>query len=87
METATIEKLNLSQIDKGYYTAKRTPEIKDFDTYYYLSLKGQSSPEDAQFLQAIEAIYAVAFGIKFICKGQDMDFVVPKLECHWMLIP
>jgi hypothetical protein len=27
--------------------------------------------------------YAVAYGIKFTCKSQDMDFVVPKMEAFW----
>jgi len=82
---AIIEKLNLSKIDKAYYTAKRTPALIDLDAYYYLSHEGVGSPNDAAFGQAIERLYAVAYGVKFLCKAEDMDFTVPKMEGQWWI--
>lgn len=82
---ATISKIDLSKMDTAYYKAGLSPELKDFDTYYYLTIEGQSAPENELFLSAIEAIYSVAYGMKFICKGEDNDFVVPKMECHWYI--
>ncbi|MFY0600075.1 MAG: GyrI-like domain-containing protein [Cyclobacteriaceae bacterium] len=82
---ATLSKIDLIKIDPNYYNADLQPEIKDFDTYYYLSLEGKSAPEHVSFLNAIEAMYGVAYGVKFLCKGEDNDFVVPKMECHWYI--
>lgn len=82
----TLEsKLDLTKADPLYYKAKVTPDLIHLGDYYYLTIAGQSAPEDPQFLQAIEAIYAVAYGIKFINKAEDNDFVVPKMECNWWI--
>lgn len=78
-------KTDLAKTDPTYYKAKLTPEIVELGAYDYLTIGGQSSPEDTQFLNAIEAIYAVAYGIKFLCKAEDNDFTVPKMECHWYI--
>lgn len=77
--------MDLSKLHKEYYRSSLIPDLKDFDTYYYLTIEGQSTHENTLFLQAMEAIYTVAYGIKFICKGEDDDFVVPKMECHWFI--
>lgn len=82
---AIIEKINLQKTDPNYYTAKKNPEIRDLDSYYYLTATGKSSPESQPFLQAIEELYAVAYAIKFRCKAEDMDFVVPKMEGFWWI--
>ncbi len=80
-----IEKLDLTKSDLNYYKVGKKPEIRDLDPYYYLTIEGQSAPEDPIFHRAIEKLYAVAFGIKFLAKGQDMDFTVPKMEGFWWI--
>lgn len=86
METLTmISKLDLAKSDKNYYHAGLRPEVKDYDSYYYLSIEGKGSPDNEPFLQAMEALYGTAYGIKFLCKGEDNDFVVPKMECYWFI--
>lgn len=82
MNTLTT-KTDLLKADKAYYSATKKPTIVDLDVYYYLTLQGQSAPEDPQFLQAIEALYKVAYPLKFMLKERDMDFVMPKLEGFW----
>lgn len=82
---AIIEKVNLAKSDPNYYHAQSNPELKDLDTYYYLTFDGKGDPESQKFLEAIEHLYAVAYGIKFICKSEDMDFVVPKMEGYWWI--
>lgn len=82
---ATIEKLDLQKEDPHYYKAKKDPEIRDLDTYYYLTISGKSSPESKEFMNAIEILYAVAYSIKFTCKAEDNDFVVPKMEGFWWI--
>jgi len=79
------EKLNLTKVDKTYYTAKKTPVIIDLDAYFYVTIQGQSSPDDPLFLNAIEALYATVYGIKFLTKAEDNDFVVPKMEGQWWI--
>ncbi|MEQ9465972.1 MAG: GyrI-like domain-containing protein [Ekhidna sp.] len=82
---ATIDKLNLQKADPSYYKATKTPELRDLEPYYYLSVSGRGNPNAPEFLQAIEKMYAVAYAIKFTCKAEDMDFVVPKMEGFWWI--
>lgn len=77
------DKIDLSKKDKVYYTAKEEPQVVELKPYPYLTISGVSAPEDQQFSKAIEAIYAVAFQVKFMSKGQGQDFIVPKMECQW----
>ncbi len=78
-----MEKIDLTKTDKTYYTAKNEPQIVDVTPYRYLMINGVSAPEDPRFLKAIEALYAVAYGVKFLYKSMDKDFVVPKMEGQW----
>ncbi len=82
---ATIEKLDLRKADPNYYAAWQKPELKDLDSYYYLSPQGKGDPLKDAFLEAIDQLYAVAYAIKFNCKAEDMDFIVPKMEGFWWI--
>ena len=82
---ATLEKINLQKTDSAYYKAKKQPELRDLDPYYYLSLSGRCDPQSDEFLAAIDKLYAVAFTLKFVCKAEDMDFVMPKMEGFWWI--
>ncbi len=82
---AIIEKLNLEKEDPNYYKVGFEPEMRDLEPYYYLAISGKCSPYDDEFNMAIEKLYAVAYAIKFICKAEDMDFVVPKMEGIWWI--
>lgn len=76
-------KTDLTISDPTYYKVGANPQVVELGDYYYLTIGGQSSPVNPLFLSAIEAIYSVAYGIKFISKAEDNDFVVPKMECYW----
>lgn len=78
-----MNKLDLIKADKSYYAAKREPQVVEVHPYNYLSVSGISAPEDEVFMKAIEALYAVAYGIKFAYKEKNKDFVVPKMEGQW----
>ncbi len=82
---AVISKIDLAKIDRVYYKAAKNPETVDLDSYYYVTIEGKCAPENPRFLSAIQAMYATVYGIKFLCKGEDNDFVVPKMECHWFI--
>ncbi|PID27473.1 MAG: hypothetical protein CSB55_08790 [Candidatus Cloacimonadota bacterium] len=78
-----MEKTDLIKQDKEYYSAKKKPEIKEFGELKFLTISGKGEPAGIEFTKAVEALYPLAYGIKNICKKQEMDFSVPKLEGLW----
>lgn len=77
------ESLSVGELARDYYKAEDQPVIVELETYNYLMINGVSSPEDERFLKAIEAIYAVAYGIKAHFKSNHKDFVVAPMEAQW----
>jgi hypothetical protein len=66
-----------------YHAGKKVQEI-DADRGTYLRVTGQGQPGGEDFQRAIQAIYSVAYTLKFQLKGEGvLDFKVPKLECLW----
>lgn len=78
-----MEKLDLSRHFKSYYTAKSTPELVRIEKAQYLSIQGKGDPSGGEFMRKIQAIYPVAYALKFSFKAQGKDFVVAKLEGLW----
>ena len=78
-----MKKLDFTQAYPTYYNAAEKPNLVSLKPSNYLSIQGVSSPESKIFAEAISAIYAVAYGIKFHCKAEGQDFVVPKMEAQW----
>lgn len=76
-------KTDLTKVDKRYYSASRTPELITLEPLPYLSIIGAGDPSDIEFATNVEALYTVAYTLKFIYKEKDADFVVPKLEGLW----
>jgi len=61
------------------------PRIDEYSAFNYLTIQGQSAPEDEQFNKALKTIYKFAYGIKAHYKNHGKDFVVPKLEGQWWI--
>jgi hypothetical protein len=78
-----MEKLDLSKRDKAYYNPPAKPTVIELGEMPFVTLKGVGDPSSEGFAQATEALFTVAYTIKSICKKQDMDFAVPKLEGRW----
>lgn len=78
-----MEKLNLTQQYKTYFTSKTAPEIVEIEPAQFLSLTGKGDPSEKSFSEKIQALYTVAYAIKFMCKQLDKDFTVSKLEGLW----
>ena len=78
-----MSKTDLTKIYKTYYTAKNQPEIVHFETARYLSVCGKGDPSGTLFAEHIQALYSVAYSIKFQYKALDQDFTVSKLEGLW----
>ncbi|UCC18860.1 MAG: GyrI-like domain-containing protein, partial [Promethearchaeota archaeon] len=58
--------------------------IVDVPEMQFLMIDGMGSPGDSQeYLDALAALYPVAFKIKFLSKAKGKDYVVPPLEGLW----
>jgi hypothetical protein len=78
-----MEKLDLTKKYKTYYTAKAKPELTEIEPAQFISITGKGDPSEKPFAEKIEALYSVAYTIKFACKAQGNDFTVSKLEGLW----
>lgn len=77
-------KIDLKKELKALYnpTAKDVTLI-DIPKMHFIMIDGQGAPESKQFQQAIEALYPVAYTIKFDKKKDGDDFTVMALEGLW----
>lgn len=68
-----------------YRPAKAEFSVVDVPTMQFLMVDGHGDPNVAQaYAEAVEALYAVAYKIKFASKKSlDRDYVVPPLEGLW----
>jgi hypothetical protein len=65
-------------------SATRTADIVSLPRRRCLAIDGAGSPKDAAFAQAIGALYAVSYTLKFARKkAGKADFKVAPLEGHW----
>jgi hypothetical protein len=78
-----MKKTDLLKENKSYYSAKGKPAIEEFFVSNYLSITGKGDPEGEEFAQKIQALYPVAYSIKFYYKGKGQDYSIPKLEGLW----
>lgn len=78
-----MEKLDLTKKYKSYFTARQQPEVVQIKQANYLSITGKGDPSGEPFLKKIEALYPVAYTIKFDFKTKGNDFTVSKLEALW----
>jgi hypothetical protein len=76
-------KLDLTKENETYYRARTTPEIVEFDEGCFLTIEGRDAPGGKEFTAKVEALYAIAYGIKMQMKKEGRDFTVAKLEGLW----
>ena len=80
-----MEKIDLKKELKAFYnpTAKEVTLI-DIPKMNFIMIDGQGAPESEQFTQAMQAMYPVAYTIKFDKKKTGgPDFTVMALEALW----
>ena len=76
------DKLDLKQTDA--YRARRGEfRFLDVPPRGYLAIDGVGDPNTAAFGEAVEALYPLAYALKFASKGEGRDFVVMPLEGLW----
>lgn len=71
---------------KQFYDVKTgAPVVVDVPSMNYLMVDGHGDPNTSQeYVDAIQALYPVAYTIKFMCKKeQEIDFGVMPLEGLW----
>lgn len=68
-----------------YRPSAKQFEVVDVPEMNYLMIDGHGNPNTVQIYgEAVEALYAVAYKIKFMSKKRlDNDYVVPPLEGLW----
>ena len=68
-----------------YRPSAKLFEVIDVPEMNFLMIDGHGNPNTAQaYGEAVEALYAVAYKLKFMSKkGLDNDYVVPPLEGLW----
>ncbi len=79
-------KIDLKRELRELYLPGRTPSLVDVPEMGFLMIDGQGDPNTAAaYRQAIEALYAVAYTVKFALKGMPggIDFGVMPLEGLW----
>lgn len=80
-----MEKLDLKQTLKAFYSAKTSPAMLEIPPANFLMIDGTGNPNtSANYARAIEALYAVAYTLKFaVKKEQAIDYPVMPLEGLW----
>lgn len=80
-----MEKVDFKKTLKHLYAPKKKFEIVDVPEMQFIRVDGHGDPNTSQeYADAVEALYAVAYKMKFISKKQlEKDYTVPPLEGLW----
>jgi hypothetical protein len=80
-----MPKIDFKKELKHLYNPPKTFVIVDVPEMGFLMIDGHGDPNKAQaYRNAVEALYAVAYKLKFGSKKElDQDYVVPPLEGLW----
>jgi hypothetical protein len=81
----SVTKIDLKRELSDVYTARRKPGLVDIPELKFLMIDGQGDPNtSADYRQAIEALYSVAYALKFTLKREaSLDYPVMPLEGLW----
>jgi len=81
----TADKTDLLKQHKQEYTARRTPAAVTVSSGKYLAFDGQGRPGAEVFAPAYEALYPMAYTIKFARKAAGKDFKAgPPEGLYWL---
>jgi hypothetical protein len=78
-----MDKIDLRKELKGFYSPKEKPEIVDVPEFNYLTYTGRGEPGGEAYSEALNALYAAAYTLKFASKKRGRDFTVMTLEGLW----
>lgn len=77
-----MEKIDPKKLD-GYRATAGRFRILTVPPQRYLAIDGHGDPNTDVYRRAIQAIYPVAYRLKFASKAAGRDYVVPPLEALW----
>jgi hypothetical protein len=80
-----VQKLDLKLSRKALFTAPLNRFVLiQVPVVRYLMVDGHGDPNAVpEYQSAVESLFATAYAIKFACKAEGRDFVVPPLEGLW----
>ena len=80
-----MKKIDYKKEFKHLYGAtSKNVQFVDVPTLNFLMVHGKGEPGGKAFTEAVQALYPVAYGIKFSIKENlGIDYVVPPLEGLW----
>ncbi|MCW3991763.1 MAG: GyrI-like domain-containing protein [Candidatus Bathyarchaeota archaeon] len=78
-----MDKLDLRKELKQFYTARKKPSIIDVPEARFIAIAGRGEPGGEAYQAALNALYSVAYTVKFNSKKQGRDFTVMPLESLW----
>lgn len=83
-----METIDLKKAHRNLYRAKETPQELVMPAGVFLGVDGVGEPGGTAYQAAIEALYGVAYTMKFALKRSGvLDFGIPNLECLWLSDP
>lgn len=85
MVTRPNDKTDLVKQRPEFFRASRTPELVDLPEASFLVIDGSGSPDDAEFQDAIGALYGVAYTVKMTLKAAGKDFKVATFGGSWWI--
>lgn len=79
------KKIDLKKQDKALYNpSSKGFSVVDVPEQLFLTVDGRGDPNGAAFGQAVEGLFTVAYGVKFLSKKDPgIDYVVMPLEGLW----
>jgi len=78
-------KLDLKKELKLYYSSSLEPNIIEIPEAKFLTIIGRGEPGGESYQKALNALYSVAYTIKFKAKANGKNFTVMGLEGLWWL--
>lgn len=79
-----MTKFDFKKSDKAFYSGKQHKWVRiEIPQMLFLTIDGKGAPGGTEYIRSIAALYPLAYGLKFLEKSKDNDFVVPPLEAVW----
>lgn len=77
-----MAKIDLTKKYKSYFSYDLRPRLSS-EQASFLVLTGTGEIAGRAFSEDVKALYAVVYGVKFLSKLRERDFIVSKLESSW----
>ena len=80
-----MEKIDFKKELKDLYQPSKSKfQVVEVPNLKFLKMDGRGDPNSApEYIEAVEALYALSYKIKFLSKKEGRDYVVPPLEGLW----